>query len=123
MKTLLDKLYLQLQTSPDQIAEYLTDDVQWHVSAPINNLHSKQQMIEKFWQPLASALPDIERKPFINIESEYNGATWVASTGYFIGTFTRDLFDIPATNRPLYLRYTELVKLEDNKIAKCYNSS
>lgn len=120
MKTLIDKLYLQLQSSPEQIDDYLTNDVQWHVSAPINDLHNKEQMIKKFWQPLENALPDIERKPFINIESEYQGATWIASTGYFIGTFAQDLFGIPATNKTLYLRYTELVRLKDGKIAQCY---
>lgn len=120
MKTLIDELYLQLRVSPEKIDDYLTNNVQWHVSAPINDLHNKEQMIKEFWQPLANALPDIERKPFINVESEYQGATWIASTGYFIGTFTQDFFGIPATNRTLYLRYTELVRLEGNKIAQCY---
>jgi predicted ester cyclase len=120
LKTLIDKLYLQLHTHPEKIDELLTDDVQWHVSAPINDLHTKEQMIDKFWQPLINALPDMERKPFINIENQYQGETWIASTGYFIGTFTRDLFDIPATNRTLYLRYTELVRMDENKIAQCY---
>tara|TARA_B110000238_G_C16064864_1_gene412239 strand:+ start:268 stop:1248 length:981 start_codon:yes stop_codon:yes gene_type:complete len=120
LKTLIDKLYLQLQSSPEKIDDYLTDNMQWHVSAPINTLYNKEQIIASFWQPLSSALPDIERKPFINVESEYQGAIWIASTGYFIGTFSNDLFSIPATNRTLYLRYTELVKLEDNKISQYY---
>lgn len=120
MKTLIDKLYLQLKSSHEQIDQYLTDEVKWFVSAPVNTLHTKKQLIENFWLPLSNALPDIERKPFINVTSEYQGATWIASTGYFVGTFTQDLFDIPATNKTLYLRYTELVKLDDNKIAQCY---
>ena len=120
MKTITDKLYLQLQSSPDELSEYLTDDVEWHVSAPINDLQTKAQIVDKFWQPLLNSLPDIERKPFITIENKYEGSTWLASTGYFVGTFVRDLFGIPATNRTLYLRYTELIKLDENKIAQCY---
>jgi predicted ester cyclase len=120
LKTLIDKLYLQLQSPFSQIDEYIADDVQWHVSAPINDLHNKEQMLSQFWQPLVHALPDIERKPFINVESEYQGAQWIASTGYFVGTFAHDLLGIPATNRTLYLRFTELVKHEDNKITQCF---
>jgi len=120
LKTIIDELYLQLKTSTAQIDNYVTEDVQWHVSAPINDLHSKTKVISEFWQPLQHALPDIERKPFINIENEYQGNQWIASTGNFGGTFTKDLLGIPATNRTLYLRYTELVQLEGSKIKTCY---
>lgn len=120
LKTLLDTLYQTLRSSPEQVSQHLTDDVQWHVSAPINDLLGKDQLLKSFWQPLVNALPDIERKPFINIESEYQGANWIASTGYFIGTFTNDLLGIPATNRTLYLRYTELVKFSGDKVSQCY---
>ena len=37
-----------------------------------------------------------------------------------MGTFSRDLLGIPATNRTLYLRYTELVQFEYGKIKTCY---
>ena len=120
MQTIIDKFYQQLQLSPSQLGDYITNDLRWHVSAPINDLHGTEQMLAQFWQPLVNALPDIERKPFINIESQYQGQTWTASTGYFIGTFSQDLFGIPATHKTLYLRYTELVEIEDNKIKTCY---
>lgn len=120
MATLLDNLYRQLKSSTGNIDAYIAQDVQWHVSAPINDLQTKSQIISQFWQPLITALPDIERKPFIHIESEYEGKHWIAGTGYFIGTFTDDLLGIPATNRTLYLRYTELVQLEAGKIKQCF---
>jgi len=120
LKTILDKLYQALKSSTDQINDYVNEDVKWYVSAPINELQNTSKMLEQFWQPLHRALPDIERKPFINIENNYKGQKWLASTGYFVGTFTEDLFDIPATNRTLYLRYTELVQVENNKINECY---
>lgn len=120
MQTPIDKLYQQLKSSPAQASDYLIEDVQWHVSAPINQLHGKSELINNYWQPLVKALPDIERKPFINVESEYQGATWIASTGYLIGTFTNELLGIPATNRTLYLRYTELVQLQEGKVSVAY---
>jgi len=120
LQTPIDKLYQQLKSSPAQASDYLVEDVQWHVSAPINQLHGKSELINNYWQPLVKALPDIERKPFINVESEYQGATWIASTGYLIGTFTNELLGIPATNRTLYLRYTELVQLQEGKVSVAY---
>lgn len=120
MKTIIDKLYLRLTSSADQANDYISEDVKWFVSAPINELQNKSQMLEQFWKPLHHSLPDIERKPFINIENEYKGQKWIASTGYFVGTFSEDLFEIPATNRTLYLRYTELVQVDNNKINTCF---
>ncbi|WOH35782.1 ester cyclase [Thalassotalea fonticola] len=120
MQTITDQLYQQLKAAPEQLQNFIHDDINWHVSAPINDLLGKDDLICKFWLPLTQALPDIERKPFINIESDYQGSAWVASTGYFVGTFTNDLLGIPATNRTLYLRYTELVQLEDDKIKECF---
>ncbi|XQW86335.1 ester cyclase [Thalassotalea piscium] len=120
MLTVIDKLYQQLKSSPTNIKQYIHDDVAWRVSAPINDLHGVTNVLTSFWQPLVKALPDIERKPFINIQSEYKGADWIASTGYFVGTLHDSLWGIPANNKTLYLRYTELVELDDNKIKQYF---
>jgi len=120
MTTPIDRLYKQLLSEPEQIDDLLDDDVKWHVSAPVNDLQGKEEIVKKFWRPLIHALPDIERKPFISIESGYMGNQWLASTGYFVGTFTHPLFDIPATNQTLYLRYTELVEISDDKVKQCF---
>ena len=125
MKNLIDAFYQQCATQAgtnetSTLSSYITDDVQWHVSAPINSLLGKDAIFEQFYLPLKNALPDIERKAFIHIENDYQGQRWSASTGYFIGEFTHSLFDIPATGKTLYLRFTELVQYQDNKIAQCY---
>ncbi|MFT7506737.1 MAG: hypothetical protein ACI8ZZ_002571, partial [Gammaproteobacteria bacterium] len=120
MLTVIDKLYQQLKSSPANIKQYIHDDVAWHVSAPINDLLGSAEVVTSFWQPLIKALPDIERKPFINVQSEYKGKDWIASTGYFVGTLRQPLWGIPANNKTLYLRYTELVALDNNKIKQCF---
>lgn len=91
-----------------------------HISYPINEVIGIEKIKEKFWAPLVESLTDIERKPFIEFESEYNGMTWVAATGYFIGTFESDLLSIPAHGKTLYLRFTELVELRDGRIYNYY---
>lgn len=120
MVTVIDKLYQQLKSSPNNIEAYVHDQVAWRVSAPVNNLLGTNELLTSYWQPLVSALPDIERKPFINVQSEYNGKEWIASTGYFVGTFSQPLWGIPANNKTLYLRFTELVELDENKIKQCF---
>jgi predicted ester cyclase len=108
---------LLAQTSLESIIQ---EDMKLHVSYPINGLCGSAQIKQEFWQPLHNSLKDIERKAFIEFQSEYQNHTWSAATGYFIGTFTQDLLGIPATGKTLYVRFTELVKLKDNKIADYY---
>lgn len=54
------------------------------------------------------------------MHGEYEGRTWYNSTGYFIGTFEQPLFGIPATGKTLYLRYTEMVCVENDQITESY---
>lgn len=100
--------------------QYLNPDVKWCVAHPVNDLNNPQSAHEQFLIQLQSALPDIERRPQIVMDGEYEGRTWYNSTGYFVGTFDNALFGIPATGKTLYLRYTELVCIEDNQIAESY---
>ncbi len=98
----------------------LSADVSWCVAHPVNDLSGPAAVGNEFFAPLLRALPDVERKPFIEIPGAYQGQHWVAGTGYLVGTFSEDLFGIPATGRTLYLRYTELVRIAEGKIAECY---
>jgi predicted ester cyclase len=99
---------------------YLAEDVQWSVAHPVNDLRGPDVTLEQFLLPLAAAMPDLERRCFIEIAGDYQGADWIAGTGYFTGTFSHELFGIPATDRTLYLRYTELVRMQGERIAECY---
>ncbi|MGF1702849.1 ester cyclase [Photobacterium makurazakiensis] len=98
----------------------LNADVKWCVAHPVNDLNGPQSTLEAFLLPLQQALPDVERRPFIIMDGEYEGRTWFNSTGYFVGTFEQPLFGIPATGKTLYLRYTEMTCVEDGKITESY---
>ncbi len=102
------------------VEQHLTDDVCWRVAHPINDLQGRSAVLEGFLLPLATALPDLERRRFIEIPGEYQGERWIAGTGYLAGTFVRALLGIPATGRTLYLRYTELTRMRGERIAECY---
>ncbi|MCW8333311.1 nuclear transport factor 2 family protein [Vibrio paucivorans] len=100
--------------------EALNPDVKWCVAHPINDLNGPESTNSEFLAPLAAALPDVERRPMIVMNGEFEGRTWYNSTGYFVGTFEKPLFGIPATGKTLYLRYTEMVCVENNQITESY---
>ncbi|KAA1189126.1 ester cyclase [Pseudohalioglobus sediminis] len=98
----------------------LHEQVAWSVCHPVNDLSGPDAVLTEFMLPLRAALPDLERRPFIEIPGQYQGEQWVAGAGYFCGTFLAPLFGIPPTGRALYLRYSELVRLENGRIIQCY---
>ena len=101
-------------------AEVLGTDVAWSACHPVNDLSGVGAVVDEFLLPLAQAMPDLERRAFIHIPGDYEGQHWIAGTGYLVGTFSAPLFDIPPTGKTLYLRYSELVQVEQGKIVQCY---
>lgn len=121
----IERLYCGLSGADERqvrgVAEsVLAKDVQWSACHPVNDLVGVEAVVESFLLPLAAAMPDVERRAFIQIPGEYEGEQWIAGTGYLIGTFTDALLGIPATGKTLYLRYSELVKICDGRIRQCY---
>ncbi|MCM5506929.1 ester cyclase [Vibrio sp. SCSIO 43169] len=98
----------------------LNPDVKWSVAHPVNDLNGPEATHTSFLSPLVTAMPDVERRPIIVMNGEFEGRTWYNSTGYFVGTFEQPLFGIPATGKTLYLRYTEMVCVENNQITESY---
>lgn len=130
-KQVIDDFYAALSAananSSDEATRLLLDpDVVWCAAHPINDLQGQDDFFSHYWSPIKTALPDVERKPFVIVEgdfvSEETGKTgrWVNSIGYLVGTFDQPLFDIPATGKSLFLRYFDLVRVVDGKIAECY---
>jgi predicted ester cyclase len=98
---------------------FIDEDVVWHVAHPINTLQGSDTVKSNYFDLLKNSLPDIERKAFISFIDEKDGSHWAAATGYFVGTFAKDLFGIKATGKSLYIRFTELAKINNNKIVEC----
>lgn len=121
----IERLYSCLSGADEKrIREFATsvlaNDVAWSACHPVNELSGIDAVVGDFLVPLALSMPDLERRAFIHIPGEYQGEQWVAGTGYLVGTFSSPLFGIPATGKSLYLRYSELVKLDKGRISQCY---
>ncbi|TLU66906.1 ester cyclase [Thalassotalea litorea] len=117
--SIINQFYQALQ-SGNNLEAVAQAAMQMHVSYPIEDIHGLDAVQTDYWQVLNTAMPDIERKAYIEFSSEYQGHDWIAATGYFVGTFTHDLLGIKPTQKSLYLRFTELVQLEQGKVANYY---
>lgn len=102
------------------LTNIVNEDVTLFASDPVNELYGIDAIKEQYWKVLSKSLDNIERRPFIEFDSIYNNHKWIAATGYFVGNFVNDLLGIPATYKPLYVRFTELVQLQNEKIINYY---
>ncbi|GMG87941.1 ester cyclase [Biformimicrobium ophioploci] len=125
MKSLVQEFYCAITRSADAALEqvaggFFTADARVSVAHPVNDLSGVQDVVESYIRPLLRAFPDLQRKEFVAVPGSYQEGTWVNATGYLLGTFAADLFGIPATNRIAYLRFTEMVRIEGDRIAEYY---
>ena len=87
------------------LSEIFSPNVQWRSSHPLNEMTGLAEVENKVWQPLKAAFPDLERRDSIFVGGEYEGRTYIAAIGHYCGTFRHDWLTIPATGRPVWIRY------------------
>lgn len=94
--------------------------VAWHGPHPINDLSGSDALMTRFWGPLLSAIPALERREDILLHGSWKGSAWLASTGHYVGVMQRDWLGIPARGGYVSLRYGEFVWLERDLIVECF---
>ena len=78
---------------------------------------------EGYWNraigPLALAMPDLERRPFISMVGEDgDGHVWVGQGGHYVGTWGGPFLGIPATGHLAHMRFHEFFRVVDGKIVE-----
>ncbi len=121
-KALVWEFWQELNRStPDElgpvIRKYSAEDISWHGPHPINDLDGVDAVISGFWAPFRAAFPDLQRTCEIFIGGHVH---WVGAVGYFSGTFERDWLGIPATGRPINIRFGEFTAVWRGKIVATY---
>lgn len=91
-----------------------------HGSHPINDCNGADSVAASLWQPLRNALPDLERRNLIVASGEYDGHDLVCAYALLQGTFTEDLFGIPASGGAATLRCCEIHRMADDAINESY---
>jgi predicted ester cyclase len=95
-------------------------DCNFNVGAPVDHCAGRDAVIERFWQPLVYAFPDLERRTDILMEGSFNNGDWFASTGSFVGQFENDLYGLKASGRPHFIRYGWFDRVEGDQVVESY---
>ncbi len=83
---------------------------------PVNELDGPERVALDFLAPLLTAFPDLLRRSYICCAGQHNNATWVATTGDFVGSFIQDWLGIPASGRSVHMRFAEFCRVEDGRV-------
>ena len=93
-------------------------DAAWRGAHPLNELVGLARIEAVVWQPLRHSLPDLERRDTILVAGEYGGHDFVGAVGRYCAVFRNDWLGIPATGRPITLRFGEFHRLRDGLIVQ-----
>ncbi len=110
-----------LATGHRQLRDTLLHDaIDFNASAPVGSLRGADAVAAQFWQPLLTAMPDLERRTDILLSGEFKGGQWFASTGFFVGHMVAPLWSIQPTGRPIWLRYGWFDRVEGDRVVESY---
>ena len=93
-------------------------DAEWRGSHPLNEVRGLDAIAATVWAPLHAAFPDLERRDTILVGGTFEDRHYVATVGHYCGTFRKPWLTIPATGRPVYIRYGEVHQVIDGRIAQ-----
>lgn len=114
---------------PEVVHAALYEDVDWNVSAPIDQIRGVEAVTADFWLPLFRSFPDLKHQPYVFLGSidqrsmmgvAPSGEAWVSGCGYLTGTFAQDWLGIPATGRKTNIWFGLFYLVRDGKIAEGY---
>ena len=112
---------------PETVRAAVQADVDWNVSAPIDQVIGAEDAISGFWAPLFQAFPDLKHEPYVfmggidegsALYATEGGEEWVSGCGYLTGTFANDWLGIPATgtqDKYLVRRFLRHARGEDRR--------
>ena len=101
-----------------RLGEAYHPEASWRGSHPLNEMQGIDAIAARAWLPLLHSFPDLERRDTILMGGRTHGGDVVAAVGHYCGTFRNDWLTIPATGRPIYLRYGEVHRMEGGKIVQ-----
>ncbi len=121
-RRLLNALAMLAEAAPGEVGARLAaiyhPDAEWRGAHPLNEMRGTEAVAAKVWTPLLRAFPDLERRELIVTGGEFQDRDYVATVGHYCGTFRADWLGIPATGRPVYLRYGEVHEIRDGLIVQ-----
>jgi predicted ester cyclase len=102
----------------EQLREIVAPDCQIHLAYPLGDLKGPEALYQNAYHPLIGAIPDLERRDFIVMAGSSETGNWIGCAGYYMGVFEHPWLDIPATLHPVFMRYHEFFRMENDKIVE-----
>ena len=106
--------------SGERLASLYRSDAVWRGSHPLDEVRGTDAIDAIVWRPLLQSFPDLERRDLIFVGGRCEDRDMVAAMGHYCGTFREDWLGIPATGRPVYLRYGEVHHVEGGRIVQSW---
>jgi predicted ester cyclase len=104
------------------ISRAFAPDAAIRLGHPFQEVAGPEDLWDRVWEPLLQAMPDMERRDFIVMAGprwgEGQSGDWVGLGGNIVGTLTAPWLGIPATGRPVFMRYHEYLRIEDGLIVE-----
>ena len=104
--------------SASALAGLYAPEAEWRGAHPLNAVRGVEAIAATVWEPLLAAMPDLERRDLIVAGGGFEGRDYVATLGHYCGSFRGDWLGIPATGRPVFLRYGEVHEVRDGRIVQ-----
>ena len=95
-------------------------DCNFNAGAPVDHCAGREAIVERFWQPLVHAFPDLERRTDILMSGQFKDGDWFATTGYLMGHFQNDLYGLKASGRPHFIRYGWFDRVAGDHVVESY---
>ena len=102
------------------IHQFFNKEAKINVVAPFNEIIGGKKLIEKLFNPMLYAFPNLYRRTDILFGGIFNEEEWVTGSGHFVGTFAKDWMGIPANNQLTFLRFGEFHRMQDGQAIETY---
>ncbi len=99
-----------------QLGELCAPDCRVQLPHPIGSTEGPGALFELGYGPLLEAIPDLERRDYIMVGGQQDGAHWIGCGGSYVGVFEKPWLDIPATRHLVHMRYIEFFRINEDRI-------
>ena len=94
--------------------EFWTEDMIWHGPPGFGDIHGLDGFKYEVLKPFYDTFPDY----YVKDEIQVANGDWVAATGVLTGTPQEDWLGVPATGKPIVMRYSDFWRVENGKLAE-----
>ena len=121
-KALIWALWRELEGCPKPFTlprpSAFAEAVEFYGPAPLGMLSGRDALFDTVYAPLARTFPVLQRQLYLFLGGTFEGHTWVASSGDFIGLMAADWLGIPAAKNPVRLRFGEFYRIQAGRIVE-----